>query len=257
MQYCRFFARVNQPLEVDENRLRQALDDLFQPSDDINWQKVAAAVALTRRVSVISGGPGTGKTTTVAKLLAALVQMADGARCRICLAAPTGKAAARLTESLGAALRQLPLTDKQKATLPDEASTLHRLLGALPGSQRLRYHAGNPLHLDVLVVDEASMIDLPMMSRLIDALPQHARVIFLGDRDQLASVEAGAVLGDICAWVNKGFTPERAAQLSRITGTTVPAGEGTSASALRDSLCLLQKLPLRQRFGYRATGGGG
>ncbi|MDU6684950.1 MAG: exodeoxyribonuclease V subunit alpha [Enterobacteriaceae bacterium] len=241
-----FFARVNHPLAVDENRLRQALDNLFQPSDDINWQKVAAAVALTRRVSVISGGPGTGKTTTVAKLLAALVQMADGSRCRICLAAPTGKAAARLTESLGAALRQLPLTDKQKATLPDEASTLHRLLGALPGSQRLRYHAGNPLHLDVLVVDEASMIDLPMMSRLIDALPQHARVIFLGDRDQLASVEAGAVLGDICAWVNKGFTPERAAQLSRITGTTVPAGEGASASALRDSLCLLQK---SYRFG--------
>lgn len=92
------------------------------------------------------------------------------------------------------------------------------------------------------MVDEASMIDLPMMSRLIDALPQHARVIFLGDRDQLASVEAGAVLGDICARVNKGFTPERAAQLSRITGTTVPAGEGTSASALRDSLCLLQKV---------------
>lgn len=241
-----FFARVNHPLAVDENRLRQALDNLFQPSDDINWQKVAAAVALTRRVSVISGGPGTGKTTTVAKLLAALVQMADGSRCRICLAAPTGKAAARLTESLGAALRQLPLTDKQKATLPDEASTLHRLLGALPGSQRLRYHAGNPLHLDVLVVDEASMIDLPMMSRLIDALPQHARVIFLGDRDQLASVEAGAVLGDICAWVNKGFTPERAAQLSRITGTTVPAGEGASTSALRDSLCLLQK---SYRFG--------
>lgn len=241
-----FFARVNHPLAVDENRLRQALDNLFQPSDDINWQKVAAAVALTRRVSVISGGPGTGKTTTVAKLLAALVQMVDGSRCRICLAAPTGKAAARLTESLGAALRQLPLTDKQKATLPEEASTLHRLLGALPGSQRLRYHAGNPLHLDVLVVDEASMIDLPMMSRLIDALPQHARVIFLGDRDQLASVEAGAVLGDICAWVNKGFTPERAAQLSRITGTAVPAGEGASASALRDSLCLLQK---SYRFG--------
>lgn len=125
--------------------------------------------------------------------------------------------------------------------LPDEASTLHRLLGAQPGSQRMRHHAGNPLHLDVLVVDEASMIDLPMMSRLIEALPPHARVIFLGDRDQLASVEAGAVLGDICAWVNAGYTAERAAQLTRLTGCAVPAGDGSAASALRDSLCLLQK----------------
>ena len=201
---------------------------------------LAAAVALTRRISVISGGPGTGKTTTVAKLLAALVQMAGTEKCRIRLAAPTGKAAARLTESLGAALRKLDLTDAQKAMLPTDASTLHRLLGAQPGSQKMRYHAGNPLHLDVLVVDEASMIDLPMMARLIDALPPHGRVIFLGDRDQLASVEAGAVLGDICSWVNAGYTAERAAQLSRLAGATVPAGDGQTAGSLRDSLCLLR-----------------
>lgn len=240
MTVARFFSDTQTPFEVDEPLLAATLNALFPSADTVDWQKVAAGVALTRRISVISGGPGTGKTTTVAKLLAAQVQMSGTQKCRIRLAAPTGKAAARLTESLGAALRKLNLTDEQKAMLPTGASTLHRLLGAQPGSQKMRYHADNPLHLDVLVVDEASMIDLPMMARLIDALPPHGRVIFLGDRDQLASVEAGAVLGDICSWVNNGYTAERARELSRLVGTEIPAGEGDAASALRDSLCLLR-----------------
>ncbi|MBC3377569.1 exodeoxyribonuclease V subunit alpha [Serratia fonticola] len=237
-----FISSDSVPQELEEAQLRTILDRLFgAATDEPDWQKIAAAVAATRRIAIISGGPGTGKTTTVAKLLAALVQLAAGERLRIQLAAPTGKAAARLTESLGSASRQLDLTPEQRALFPTEAATLHRLLGAQPNSQRMRYHRGNPLHLDVLIVDEASMVDLPMMARLIAALPPKARVIFLGDRDQLASVEAGAVLGDICRFAEQGYSEARAAQLARLTGCPLQGQPAQAEAAVRDSLCLLRK----------------
>jgi len=234
-----FIQRQQLPLPVDEAALRNTLDRYFgQQAED--WQKIAAAVAITRQVAVISGGPGTGKTTTVARLLACLIELSSGAP-RIELVAPTGKAAARLTESLGKTLQGLSLPEPVLQRFPAEATTLHRLLGALPGSQRMRYHAGNPLHLDVLVVDEASMVDLPMLANLIAALPPQARVIFLGDRDQLASVEAGAVLGDICRCAEYGYSPQRAAELTRLTGCEVTGKEVAMAPAVRDSICLLRK----------------
>ncbi|CAI2025269.1 exodeoxyribonuclease V subunit alpha [Serratia proteamaculans] len=241
-EVAEFISSDSLPQAVEEAELRAILDQLFgEATDEPDWQKIAAAVAATRRIAVISGGPGTGKTTTVAKLLAALVQLAEGRRLRIQLAAPTGKAAARLTESLGSAGKQLALTPEQRALFPSEASTLHRLLGAQPNSQRMRYHSGNRLHLDVLVVDEASMVDLPMMARLIAALPAQARVIFLGDRDQLASVEAGAVLGDICRFAEQGYSVARAEQLSRLTGCLLQGESAQAEAAVRDSLCLLRK----------------
>lgn len=216
----------------------QPLDEMVPTRACLNWQKVAAAVALSRRFSVISGGPGTGKTTTVTKLLAALVTESQQPL-TIKLVAPTGKAAARLTESIGQAVTSLAVAPDIKAMIPTESSTLHRLLGYVPNQVEFRHNRQNPLHLDVLVVDEASMIDLPMMARLLDALPEHARLILLGDKDQLASVEAGAVLGDICSFVARGYSAQQAQKLSQLTGYHLSQGRGSNA--ISDSLCMLQK----------------
>nr|MBP8173665.1 exodeoxyribonuclease V subunit alpha [Aeromonadaceae bacterium] len=219
----------------------QALDTLIPEAHCCNDQLLAAATAAGRAFTLISGGPGTGKTTTVARLLALLIEqgMASGKAPVIRLVAPTGKAAARLTESLGGALQALPVSAEVKALMPTTAGTLHRLLGVIPGRLSFRHHADNPLHLDILVVDEASMVDLPMMARLLMALPRHARLVLLGDKDQLASVEAGAVLGDICAALELPRTQEHAAWLMAQSGYRV-AGE-EEGLALRDGLCLLRK----------------
>ncbi len=219
------------------------LDDLIPNGVCLNWQKVAAAMALTRRFAVISGGPGTGKTTTVAKLLAALVaqEKQQGALPNIKLVAPTGKAAARLTESIAKAVDSLAVSPDVKQHIPTESSTLHRLLGVIPGSAEFRHHQKNPLHLDVLVVDEASMVDLSMMYKLVDALPAHARLILLGDKDQLSSVEAGAVLGDICSFHRFGYSQTQSTRLAELTGFESLANTNGHNRDIADSLCMLQK----------------
>jgi len=195
-------ARAEAAASIGSDALRAALDTWFTGRGNDDLQKIAAAVAVLRRLAVIAGGPGTGKTTTVARVLALLIALHDGdTPPHIRLAAPTGKAAARLTESITGALEKLRAEGAPGAVIdaiPRDATTLHRLLGVHPDGSGFRHHAGNRLALDVLVIDEASMVDLPLMARLLAALPEQARLILLGDPDQLASVEAGAVLGDIC-----------------------------------------------------------
>ncbi|GHU41939.1 RecBCD enzyme subunit RecD [Betaproteobacteria bacterium] len=178
--------------------LENHLEQLF--ADNSAAQKQACATALRHRFAIITGGPGTGKTTTVVRLLALLQTAAveTGRPLAIRLAAPTGKAAARLTESIRAQVDALPVAAAVRANIPREVATVHRLLGALPNTRHFRHDAQNPLPLDVLVIDEASMLSLEMMANLLAALPAAARLILLGDKDQLASVEAGAVLGDLC-----------------------------------------------------------
>lgn len=231
---------MSQSLAVDNQWLQQALKGLFAEGEALDWQQVAIVVALCHRFAVISGGPGTGKTTTVTKLLALLQShsLKQGKPLRIALAAPTGKAAARLSESIAGSKAQLQLDESILPHIPAEAGTLHRLLGVIPNSMKFRHHQQNPLHLDLLVVDEASMIDLPMMARLLDALPPHARLILLGDREQLASVEAGSVLADICSFIDAGYSEPFAAQLSTLFGAFTP---GSASSPLQDGLALLRK----------------
>ncbi|XZG69179.1 exodeoxyribonuclease V subunit alpha [Chitinibacteraceae bacterium HSL-7] len=187
---------LNQPVSPPE-QLERALTALFGPEP--GWQKAAAAVATRGRFTIITGGPGTGKTTTVVKLLALMQQQAVASQrtLAIRLAAPTGKAAARLSESIARQIAALDVSDAVRQSIPSDVATLHRLLGSRPDTRHFRHHAGNPLPLDLLIIDEASMIDLEMMAQLLAALPAHARLVLLGDKDQLASVEAGAVLGEL------------------------------------------------------------
>ncbi len=170
---------------------------------ETNWQRLAAKHVAEQLFSIIIGGPGTGKTTTVLKILALLQELEftiPQKPLTIALAAPTGKAAMRLQESIGEGLEKeesstfIPAT---KQVIPKEVSTIHRLLGAKPASPYFKHHAKNPLIYDLVVIDEASMVDLALMSKLVDALKSNARLILLGDKDQLASVESGAVLNDL------------------------------------------------------------
>ncbi|WP_137973815.1 exodeoxyribonuclease V subunit alpha [Pseudomonas sp. F(2018)] len=233
---AQLLARAADRPEVDEKVLAESLARLFAfNQQQPDWQRLAAAQAVRRRLAVISGGPGTGKTTTVVRLLAALLEQPGGDRLAIGLAAPTGKAAARMAEAIRNAKADLPLADELKALLPEEARTLHRLLGSRGDSPAVRHDAARPLALDVLVVDEASMVDLALMAKLVAALPPQARLILLGDKDQLAAVEAGAVFAELCE--GRGFDAAAAAELQRITGQSVPVE--APRSALGDAVVLL------------------
>ena len=283
------------PCAEDDDALRQALDALFpaappdqgaQDSSGPDWQKIACALAARHAFAIITGGPGTGKTTTVVKLLAVLQHLAlhgaptpsstlppkqagpsdagpgqTAARARassrhplrIRLAAPTGKAAARLAESIATARDKLSLDGLPGGPallhhLPSEVSTLHRLLGVKPGSRHFRHNAQQNLPLDVLVIDEASMVDLEMMAAVLEALPRHARLVLLGDKDQLASVEAGAVLGTLCQRANGGhYTPATRAWVQQVTGQDV--GDTMTDSAGQPADQAIVKLRKSHRFG--------
>jgi exodeoxyribonuclease V alpha subunit len=184
------------PAAVDEDGLTAGLSRLFVGGAD-DSQRAATEAAVRRRFAVVAGGPGTGKTTTVARILALLLEQSGGVPPLVALAAPTGKAAQRLEEAVHEAADDARFADAREFMLALSASTLHRLLGARPGTNRRRHHRGNRLPHEVVIVDETSMVSLSMMARLVEAVRPGARLILVGDPNQLSSIEAGAVLSDI------------------------------------------------------------
>ena len=256
--------RAQSAVPVNEVLAREWLDRFFgdAPSD---WQKLACAIALRAHLSVITGGPGTGKTYTAARLLALLLALHEGpGPLRVALAAPTGKAAARLKQSIDVSLKGLQV--QSVVSHPFEpgpgtpaaldldtliqrigpARTLHSLLGARPDTRQFRHHAANLLDVDVLIVDEASMVHLEMMDALLQALPPTARLVLLGDKDQLASVEAGAVLGDVCRDAAQGaYLPETLRYAQAVAGQSLAKGfhalPTQSVSALAQQTVMLRQ----------------
>ncbi len=242
-----------EPVNFDSDKLKARLSELFVPTtvDDKGTagQKLAAAMALTRQLAVITGGPGTGKTTTVTKILALLLEQQP--TMRILLAAPTGKAAARLSESIGQQtdnLTSIVAADTLKQ-IPCEAATLHRMLGW--HADGFNYNATNPLPCDCLLIDEVSMVGQDMMANTLAALADGCRLILLGDRNQLSSVEAGSVLGDITGQSQPlTLSPQRASELQTLTGDSLICEIKAGTPAIADCIAELQ-------YSYRFTSSGG
>ena len=240
-------SRLLQQCQYDNDKIKQCIGTLFPNSEvphdeesdsiEIDWQKVAVANAINKNFSVIAGGPGTGKTYTVTKLLAALVMLEQigleqqSAKTKeqgvpvlnIALVAPTGKAAQRLSESIVNAITGFKdlIDDKVLAQIPTQAQTLHRLLGVLPNSPNFRHHEDNRLAYDIVLIDEVSMVDLPLMTRVFRALKESAKVILLGDADQLPSVAAGSVLADIAPRPHGGYSFDNEQYLTQVCQLSV------------------------------------
>ncbi|MFN0300273.1 MAG: exodeoxyribonuclease V subunit alpha [Burkholderiales bacterium] len=219
-------------------RVRAALDRWFPPNVTApheNEQRRAAAIALCKRFCVIAGGPGTGKTTTAARILAILAELSD-TPLRIAMVAPTGKAAARLAQAMHEARAAMGMPETVASEVA--GSTIHRLLGPRRGSIRFRHDHGAPLPVDCVLVDEASMIDLALMTKLVRAMPHGARLILLGDQDQISSVEAGAVLASLMEGP-RGYRPEFAERIGQLAGVALPVS--ADASALGDVRARLER----------------
>jgi len=242
------------PKVVNHQLLKEGLDRLFpgMVQNKIDWQSLAVYAAIRRSLVVITGGPGTGKTATVVKILVLLLEQQEGQPLRVALTAPTGKAAARLQKSISSVKDSLDCADSIRKLIPEEAMTIHRLLGALPNATRYRFNEERLLPHDLVVVDEASMLDLPLMAKLVQALPDSCQLILLGDADQLSSVEPGSILGHLCDPQElRHFSQEFVVQAKGLVGGSV----GISITEATEMAGADSFVRLRQSYRFEARSG--
>ncbi len=232
--------RLNVSSQYEQSAIKQCIETLFSQktskslfNNEIDWQKIAVANSVNKNFSIIAGGPGTGKTYTVTKLLAAIIMLAQNRNnsdhpdscknIKIALVAPTGKAAQRLSESIANAIKGFEgiIDANILRAIPTQAQTIHRLLGVIPNSPNFKHDQNNTLMIDVLLIDEVSMVDLALMTRTFRALKLTTKIILLGDANQLPSVAIGSVLGDIAPQPHVGFSHVNLQFLSRVTGIDV------------------------------------
>jgi len=215
---------------IEQSLLKACITEIFTLPNKVNsttqnqldWQMISVANALNKKFSVVAGGPGTGKTYTVTKMLAAIILLSQKQQVkapRIAMVAPTGKAAQRLSESINNTVQLLSgeIADSVLNVIPKQAQTIHRLLGVIPHSLQFRHHQKNKLAVDVLLIDEVSMVDLALMTRIFRALEDYCQVILLGDADQLPAVLSGCVLSDLAQQPHRGYSKENTAYLTQLT----------------------------------------
>lgn len=225
---------------INEKKLKKILNELFKFTKKKNWQKIAVMIAATSKISIISGGPGTGKTTIIILILLTLIKL-NKKKIKIKIGAPTGKSVENITYSLNKKLKITSIKKSDLKKIPKKAETIHQILKFQPDKGIFFYNKKNLLPIDVLILDESSMIGLSIMARIIESLPKHTIVILLGDKDQLPSIESGFIFNNLCYFSKFSYTKKRTKQIKRITGYKIKNKKIKHNTKIQDSICVLKK----------------
>ncbi|QCI22889.1 exodeoxyribonuclease V subunit alpha [Buchnera aphidicola] len=231
-----FYIKKN---KINQKKCSKILNNLF-PGKSINFQKIAVALTLINHITFIVGGPGTGKTTTILKIIIALIKSSNKS-IKIQLSAPTGKAATRLNTIIKSNIFDLYFSEKEKHSLPSRAKTIHELLGIQKISQNSFFNKNNLLDLDILIIDEISMVDILMMEKILCAVSKNTKLIFIGDYNQLCPIESGSILREIYHHANNGYSLKTILDIQKLTQYELPKKINKNTTFISNSICVLKK----------------